>query len=486
MTLTGHVIKAPETFFIDGMWVTPLGDRKVKVISPVTETLVMEYPEACPADVDRAVNAARVAFDTGPWPRMARAERAHILRRTADELDARVELIAQDWTAQMGAPIMIGRMLAPQSAQIFRFYADLLDSKEFTFVDERVRPDGGRTLISREPVGVCATITPWNAAMVLLSYKVAAGLAAGCTFVSKPSPETPLEAYVLAECLEAAGLPPGVFNLVPGGAEVGEYLVRHVDVDKVAFTGSTAVGKHIGAICAERIARVTLELGGKSAAIILDDADLAAAMPSLAPVSMPNSGQVCFALTRILVPEARAEEFTSLFVETISRFKIGDPSDPDVFFGPLSKLAQYEKVLKYIETGKAEGAMLVLGGGRPAHLDAGYFIAPTVFTGVTSEMTIAQEEIFGPVVSIMTYRDEDEAVRIANASRYGLSGSVYSADFERAFTLAQRIRTGNLTINGSIVDPTMPIGGFKQSGVGREGGVEGLNSYLEAKTINFA
>ncbi|UHD45256.1 aldehyde dehydrogenase [Aureimonas altamirensis] len=486
MTDATHVLKAPETFFIDGAWVAPSGNKKITVVSPVTEMPAMEYPEAAPADVDRAVKAARAAFDTGPWPRMTRAERALVLRRTADELDARIERIAQDWTAQMGAPIMIGRMLAPQSAQIFRFYADLLDGEDFSFVDERIRPDGGRTLISREPVGVCATITPWNAAMVLLSYKIAAGLAAGCTFVSKPSPETPLEGYVLAECLELAGLPAGVFNLVPGGAEIGEYLVRHPDIDKVAFTGSTAAGKKIGAICAERMARVTLELGGKSAAIMLDDADFVAAMPTLAAFSMPNSGQVCFALTRILVPEARAEEFTKLFVETVSRFKIGNPNDPEVFFGPLSKLAQHEKVQRYIETGKAEGATLVLGGGRPDHMDKGYFIAPTVFTDVTSDMTIAQEEIFGPVVSIMTYRDEDEAVEIANASSYGLSGAIYSADTDRAFKVAQRIRTGNLTINGNIVDPTMPIGGFKQSGWGREGGIEGMNSYLEAKTISFA
>lgn len=485
MTGTLSSPRTPTTFFIGGEWVKPRGDRHIQIVSPVTEKPLMEYPEASPADIDDAVKAARIAFETGPWPETSPAQRAAILRRTADELDKRAGEVAQDWTAQMGAPILIGRMLAPQNAQIFRFYADILESGGFSFADERTRLDGGRTMIVREPVGVCATITPWNAAMVLLSYKIAAGLAAGCTFVSKPSPETPLEGYVLAECLEAAGLPKGVFNLVPGGADVGDYLVRHPGVDKVAFTGSTAVGKKIAAICAERLTRVTLELGGKSAAILLDDADFAAALPSIAMFSMPSSGQVCFALTRILAPRSRVAEFTAMFVEAVSRFKVGDPSDPQVFMGPLSKASQYERVMAYIEKGKAEGATLALGGDRPAGLETGYYIAPTVFTDVTPDMTIAQEEIFGPVVAIMPYEDEEDAIRIANDSRYGLSGSVFSRDADRALRVARRVRTGNLTINGNVVDPTMPIGGFKESGWGREGGIEGMNSYLEAKTVNF-
>ncbi|MDQ2140776.1 aldehyde dehydrogenase [Alcaligenaceae bacterium A4P071] len=479
-------VRPPTSFFIGGEWVKPKGQRKIQVISPVTEKVVMEYPEASQADIDDAVQAARNAFETGPWPKMAPRERAAILRRTANELESRAEEIAQDWTTQIGAPILIGRMLAPQNAQIFRFYADLLEQDGFSFVDQRTRLDGGRTLIVREPVGVCATVTPWNAAMILMSYKIAAGLASGCTFVSKPSPETPLEGYVLAECLEAAGLPKGVFNLVPAGAEVGEYLVRHAGIDKVAFTGSTAAGKKIAAICTQRLARVTLELGGKSAAILLDDADFAAALPSIALFAMPSSGQVCFALTRILVPKGRAEELTSMLVQAISQFKVGDPSDPQVFMGPLSKASQYQRVMEYIAKGKAEGATLALGGGRPEGIDTGYYIAPTIFADVTPEMTIAQEEIFGPVVAIMAYEDEEDAIRIANDSRYGLSGSVFSSDVDRALRVARRIRTGNLTINGNVVDPTMPIGGFKESGWGREGGIEGMNGYLEAKTISFA
>ncbi|MCD9097294.1 aldehyde dehydrogenase [Luteimonas fraxinea] len=485
MNSNGTSVRVPRTFFIDGAWVAPLSDRRIRIISPVTEQPLMDYPEASPADIDAAVAAAREAFDSGPWPHTTPSERAAVLRRTALEIERRAEEIAQDWTMQIGAPIAIGRLLVPDNAKIFHYYADLLESDGFGFVDERTRLDGGRTLVCREPVGVCATVTPWNAAMVLMSYKIAAGLAAGCTFVSKPSPETPLEGYVLAECLEAAGLPNGVFNLVPAGAEVGEYLVRHPGIDKVAFTGSTAAGKRIASICAERLARVTLELGGKSAAVLLDDADFDKALPSIAMYSMPSSGQVCFALTRILVPKARAQEFTGLLVRALSMFTVGDPADPQVFMGPLSKASQYERVLQYIETGKAEGATLVLGGGRPAHLHTGYYIAPTVFTDVTPDMTIAQEEIFGPVVAILAYEDEADAVRIANDSAYGLSGSVFSSDPERALRVARRIRTGNLTINGSVVDPTMPIGGFKASGWGREGGREGLHSYLEVKTISI-
>jgi aldehyde dehydrogenase (NAD+) len=478
--------RVPKAFFIGGEWVAPASDRTITVISPVTEEPVMVYPEASDADIDKAVKAARAAFETGEWPEMSPADRAEILLRTAEELAARVETIALDWAAEIGAPIAIGRALVEHNAQIFRYYADLLASGRIAFAEERTRLDGGRSMIVREPVGVCATITPWNAAMVLMSYKLAAGLAAGCTFVSKPSPETPLEGYVLAECLEAAGLPRGVFNLVPGGAETGEYLVRHPGIDKVAFTGSTAAGKKIAAICAERVARVSLELGGKSAAILLDDADFAKALPSIAFFSMPNAGQVCLARTRILVPRARAEEFTDMFVKMVGQFKLGDPIDPEVFMGPVSKVGQYERILDYIEKGKAEGARLVLGGGRPDHIDKGYYIAPTVFTDVTSDMTIAQEEIFGPVAVIMPYDDEEDAVRIANDSRYGLSGSVFSGDVDRAVRVARRIRTGDLSINGNVLDPTMPIGGFKQSGIGREGGVEGLNNYLETKTLNFA
>lgn len=476
--------KAPERFFIGGRWIEPISGQKLKVVSPATEELLLTYPEAGPADIDRAVAAARDAFDKGPWPRMQPTERAAHLRRVADLLTSRLDEIAHAWTLQVGAPISLTKKLVGQNPTLFNYYADLIET--YPFVDERKRDDGGRVRVVKEPVGVCAAITPWNAPLVLLSYKVAAGLAAGCTIVAKPSPETPLEAYILAECIERAGLPEGVFNIVPAGREGGDYLVRHKGIDKVAFTGSTAAGKHIAAVCSERLARVSLELGGKSAAVLLDDADFKAALPSLMVYTMPITGQVCFSLTRVLVPERREREFLDLYLGAVSNIKVGDPFDPATQMGPLTMARQRDRVEGYIAAGRAEGARVACGGGRPQGIDRGYYVEPTVFTDVTADMRIVQEEIFGPVVSVLTYRDEDEAAAKANNSQYGLSGAVYSADPERGYRMARRMRTGSVTVNGMIVDPKHPFGGFKQSGIGREGGPEGLDNYVETKTIHFA
>ncbi|WP_196258225.1 aldehyde dehydrogenase [Pelagibacterium limicola] len=476
--------KAPERFFIGGKWVEPISVQQLKVVSPVTEELVISYPEAGRADIDRAVAAARDAFDNGPWPSMSPSERARYLRKVAEYLSERLEDIAQAWTLQVGAPIMLTKKLVGQNPTLFNYYADLIES--FPFVDERKRDDGGRVRVAKEPVGVCAAISPWNAPMVLLSYKVSAALAAGCTVVAKPSPETPLEAYILAECIEKAGLPAGVFNLVPADREGGEYLVSHKSIDKVAFTGSTAAGKAIAKICADRLARVSLELGGKSAAILLDDADFKAALPSLMVYTMPITGQVCFSLTRILVPETRKQEFLDLYVGAVRNIRVGDPFDPDTQMGPLSMARQRARVESYIAAGRAEGAMVACGGGRPAGLERGYYVEPTVFTDVTPHMKIVQEEIFGPVVSVLTYSDEDDAIAKANNSPYGLSGAVYTTNPERGYAVARRMRTGSVTINGMIVDPKHPFGGYKQSGMGREGGPEGLENYLETKTIHYA
>jgi benzoylformate decarboxylase len=476
--------KAPEKFFIGGKWVEPLSNRKLDVISPVTEERILSYPEASQADMDRAVAAAREAFDNGPWPRMAPSERARHLRGVADLLAQRLDDIAYSWTLQVGAPIMLTKKLVGQNPTLFNYYADLAET--YPFVDERKRDDGGKVKVVKEPVGVCAAITPWNAPLVLLSYKVAAGLAAGCTIVSKPSPETPLEAYILAECIEKAGLPAGVFNLVPAGRESGDYLVRHKDIDKVAFTGSTAAGKHIAAVCAERLARVSLELGGKSAAILLDDADFKAALAPLMVYSMPITGQVCFSLTRILVPEARKQEFLDLYLGAVSNIKVGDPFDPSTQMGPLTMARQLDRVQGYIAAGRSEGARLACGGGRPRHLHKGYYVEPTVFVDVRPDMKIFQEEIFGPVVSVITYTDEDDAIAKANDTSYGLSGAVFTANPDRGYAIARRMRTGSVTVNGMIVDPKHPFGGFKQSGMGREGGPEGLDNYIETKTIHIA
>jgi aldehyde dehydrogenase (NAD+) len=345
---------------------------------------------------------------------MEPAERAKYLRKVADLLTERLDDIAEAWTLQVGAPISLTKKLVGQNPTLFNYYADLIET--YPFVDERKRDDGGRVRVVKEPVGVCAAITPWNAPLVLLAYKVSAALAAGCTMVSKPSPETPLEAYILAECIEKAGLPEGVFNLVPAGREGGDYLIRHKEIDKVAFTGSTAAGKHIAKACADRLARVSLELGGKSAAILLDDADISAALPSLMVYSMPITGQVCFSLTRILVPESREKEFLDAYLGAVKNIKVGDPFDPATQMGPLTMARQLERVQGYIAAGRAEGATVACGGGRPQGMNRGYFIEPTVFTDVTPHMKIVQEEIFGPVVSVLTYRDEEDAARKANNS----------------------------------------------------------------------
>jgi aldehyde dehydrogenase (NAD+) len=480
----GAVLKAPDRFFINGDWVSPSSGRMLDVISPVTEERLLSYPEAAAADIDRAVAAARAAFDHGPWPRMSPAERAGYLRRVGDLIAARLDEIAWAWTTQVGAPISLTKKLVGQNATLFRYYADLIGT--YPFRDDRRRDDGGQVRVLREPVGVCAAISPWNAPMVLLTYKIAAGLAAGCTMVAKPSPETPLEAYIMAECIEQAGLPRGVFNLVPAGREGGEHLIRHPGVNKVAFTGSTAVGKHIMRVCADRLARVSLELGGKSAAVLLPDADFGAALPSLMTYAMPITGQVCFSLTRLLVPNARKREFLDTFLPAVQAIKVGDPAEAATQMGPLAMARQRERVEGYIAAGRAGGAMLACGGGRPRGLGRGFFVEPTVFTNVTPDMTIAQEEIFGPVVSVIGYDDEDDAARAANATPYGLNGAVYSRDVERAFAFAKRMRTGGLTINGMIVDPKHPFGGYGESGMGREGGPEGLDSYLEVKTIHIA
>jgi acyl-CoA reductase-like NAD-dependent aldehyde dehydrogenase len=480
----GLPVKSPDAFFIGGKWEKPATKGKLDVISPVTEELIVKFAEASPQDVDKAVAAARQAFDTGPWPRMSAQERGRALLKVAELLKARLPELAQTWTAQVGAPISLTRYLSTQPPQLFEYYGTLIQS--YPLVDERRAGHGELVRVVKEPVGVCAAITPWNAPLVLLCYKVAAGLAAGCTIVAKPAPETPADAYILAECIEAAGLPPGVFNVVPAGRETGDYLIRHRGIDKISFTGSTAAGKHIAAAAAERLARTSFELGGKSAAIILEDADVAKVLPSLVPFSMPITGQVCFSLTRVLVPESRKQELLDAYVGAVKGVKVGDPMDAATQMGPLAMQRQLTRVQGYIAKGKQEGAKLALGGGRPKGFSRGWFVEPTVFTDVQQSMTIAREEIFGPVVSFISYKDIDDAVQKANDTIYGLHGAVYTQDAERGYEIARRVRSGSVTVNGLIVDPTMPFGGFKQSGTGREGGVEGLDPYFELKTIYFA
>jgi len=480
----GVSLRSPHLLFIDGRWQTPETERMLRIISPVTEQEIARFAEAQTGDIDRAVAAARQAFDHGPWPRMNATGRADMLDAIAAQLRARITEMTHAWVAQVGVPITLARHAVMQAPQLFEFYADLLRRKPL--LQTRERAGGGRVDIVREPVGVVAAITPWNVPLVLLCYKLAAALAAGCTVVSKPAPETPMDTYLLAECLDAAGVPPGVFNVVPAGRDVGDYLIRHPGIDKISFTGSTAAGRKIASAAAQRMTRSSFELGGKSAAIVLEDADLDHALPSLVAWSMPITGQVCFSLTRILVPASRKNEIIQGYLEAVSKTRVGDPFAENTQMGPLTMARQLQRVQGYIRKGQEEGARLLLGGGRPPGLDRGYFVEPTVFAEVTPNMTIAQEEIFGPVVSIIEYDDIDDAVRIANSTIYGLHGAIYTRNTATGYALARRIHSGSVTINGLIVDITMPFGGFKQSGLGREGGEEGLEQYLETKAIYFA
>lgn len=476
--LSGHI---RNNFFINGQWAAPHTDRQLDLISPVTETLMLQVPEASTEDVDTAVQAAREAFDDGPWPHLTPRERGTFLRKIAHEMRKRESLFAQLWNAQVGAPISFSSFLVPTAIELFEYYAGLADTYEFT--QERPYGKGAVARMAQEPVGVVGLITPWNAPLILLSYKVAAGLAAGCTIVAKPSPETPLDALLLAECVEAASLPPGVFNVIPAGRETGDYLIHKKELDKICFTGSTAAGKAIAAACSERIARVNLELGGKSAAIVLDDANLDEAIQAIVPFSMPFSGQICFSLTRVLVSRKNMKAFTDAFIKAVKAINVGDPAHPDTQMGPLVTRRQFDRVMSYIEKGVREGATLLTGGKPVSAQPKGYYVEPTVFSNVRPDMTIAREEIFGPVVSVIPYDYEEDAIRIANDSDFGLSGAVFTRDLERGYKVALRVRTGNVSVNGMVVDHTIPFGGYKQSGIGREGGVEGLEAYLECKAV---
>jgi len=476
-----HQPRHPDKLFIANAWVAPSSDAKLKVVSPVSETVVAQVPAATVADVDRAVAAARAAFDKGPWPRLSSAERAAYLREFARQLDKRVDALTYLWTLEAGAPNMFTSRVSENCGAIFHHYADELEKAQL--VEPRKRAAGGYALVTQEPVGVVAAIVPWNAPIFLATIKVAAALAAGCTVVLKPAPETPLDAYIFGECAEAAGLPAGTLSIVAAEREASNHLVSHPDVDKVSFTGSTATGKHIMATCADRVARVTLELGGKSAAIVLDDIPVQDCLPGILGQVMGNCGQACVTLSRILVPRRRMGEFEEALQIAFANVKVGDPFDPSTQIGTLAMKRQFDKVTDYVRIGQEEGARLIVGGGRPEGIDKGYFFAPTLFSRASNSMRVAREEIFGPVLVMIPYDSIDAAIDMANDSPYGLHGALFTHDMERAYSLARRLRTGSVGVCGNTMDLTMPFGGWKQSGIGREGGQEGLRSFFEEKTI---
>ncbi len=472
-----------DKLYIGGELVAPAGTGVIEVRSPATEELVGRVPDGAPADIDRAVAAAREAFERGPWPRMTPGERGDALARLNDALGPRVEELATVQTLEVGSPITFSMSAGVSAAtMIVSYYAELAK----TFVFDELR-DGllGQTWVLREPCGVVAAIVPWNVPLFVTLTKLMPALAAGCTVVLKPPPETPLYAYLLAEALDEAGIPKGVVNIVAGGRELGEHLVKHPDVDKVSFTGSTGAGRRVASLCGERLRPVTLELGGKSAAILLDDVDLDAKIPELLPFAMMNTGQACIAQTRILASRRRYAEVVAALTAEVERQKQGDPMDPEVFFGPVIAERQRARIEGFIAKGRADGARVTTGGGRPAGHERGWWVEPTVFADVTHEMELAQEEIFGPVLAVIPYDDDDDAVRIANSSRYGLSGSVWTSDRERGLAIARRVKTGTYTIDGFVLDFAAPFGGYRDSGLGREFGPEGLSAYLQLKSVNL-
>ena len=468
-----------EQLFIGGEWIDPVGAERIEVINPTTEEPMGSVPASTAADVDRAVDAAREAFDG--WSQTPREQRAELLAAIGAGLGERGDEIAATVSAELGMPLKLSRRIqAGLPAMTFNSMPELIEQVAW---EEEV----GNSLIVREPIGVLGAITPWNYPLHQIAAKVAPALAAGCTVVLKPSEVAPLNAFILAEVIEAAGAPAGIFNLVTGvGPVAGEAIASHPGIDIVSFTGSTRAGKRVSELAAETVKSVTLELGGKSPNVILDDADLTAAVSDGVAKCFLNSGQTCNALTRMLVPAAKLEEAAQIAAATADAFTPGDPFDDSTRLGPLVSEDQRERVRSYIEKGIEEGAELVTGGAEPPEgLERGYFVRPTVFSGVDNSSTIAQEEIFGPVLSIIPYEDEEEAVRIANDTVYGLAGAVWSADEERAVEVGRRIRTGQVEINGGAFNPLAPFGGYKQSGHGRELGRFAIEEFLQPKALQL-
>lgn len=479
--MTVDLLADHDVIFVEGRWLPAATRDRIDVVSPLSEQVIASVPSGSPEDIDRAVASAGRAFRSGPWPTMSLDQRIAIVTRLRDLIVEHADDFATLITQQMGCPISQSQTIqVPNPVRILEAYVEVARTYPFRVVR---RSAVGQALVSRRPVGVVAGVVPWNVPLSLTVQKIVPALLTGCTIVIKPAPETPLDAYLVAGLASEAGLPPGVLNVVPADREASEYLVSHPDVAKVTFTGSSAAGRRIAEICGRDLRRVTLELGGKSAAVILDDADLEVAAAAMRMGSFRNNGQVCTLKTRLLVPRAMQTELLERLDALLDSMPIGDPNDPGTDIGPLVSERQRARVEGYITTGKSEGARLVRGGGRPVGLDHGWFVEPTVFADVDPEAVIAQEEIFGPVVAVIPYDTEEEAVAIANNSNYGLNGSVFTSDIERGMRVAERIESGTVELNGQPAGFLAPMGGVKWSGVGREFGPEGLEPFVETKSI---
>ncbi len=472
-----------KQLYIGGEWTDPAGSDRFEVVNPATLEVIGSVPEGTEADVDRAVAAARAALEAGPWADSTKAERLEVLKALQAKMVDAADELANLVTAEVGATILFSHFgQIGATNMVLDAYVKVLEDFEF----EELRQDVlGPAIVRKEPVGVVAGIIPWNVPLFISMLKFAPTLASGSTMVLKPAPDTPLSAFRFAELAAEAGVPAGVLNIVPADREVSEHLVRHPDVDKVSFTGSTAAGRKIGAICGEQLKRCTLELGGKSAAILLDDVDIEAVADELLSAAIMNNGQACIAQTRVLAPQSRYDEIVAVLTDKMAAQVVGDPTDFGTNVGPLINESQRDRVEGHIAAGADGGARVAVGGGRPSVDGDGWFVEPTLFVDVTNDMRIAQEEIFGPVVSVLSYSDVDDAVRIANDSDYGLSGSVWGADVDAAIDVARRVRTGTYSVNMYGMAFGSPFGGYKQSGVGRELGPEGLEEFLEFKTISL-
>ncbi|CAA9272524.1 MAG: Aldehyde dehydrogenase [uncultured Arthrobacter sp.] len=484
MSIDNATTAAPATereLFINNEFVPNSTGEYVEVVDPATEKVFGRAAVASVADVDKAVAAARAAFDHGPWPRMTMQERAEILNRWTDELDKDVEAVTRLLVQETGIPVGQSQGGANTMQGITRYYTSL--AADFPLVEER-KGFTATASIEKVPVGVVAAIIPWNSPLGLAAFKLPQAMLAGCTVVMKPSEDTPLSAGYLGDAAVRAGIPEGVLNIVPALPEASAHLVSHPGVDKVSFTGSTAVGRSIAAGAAPTLKQLTLELGGKSAAVVLDDAPLDRLVYTMVPGVTNNNGAMCTVPSRLIVPAARHDEIVGALAEAFGTLKVGDPNAADTQVGPMITQRHYERVLEFLKSAEQEGGSFAVGGGKAPGLDEGYYVSPTIITGVKSSARVAQEEIFGPVLTVLTYETEEEAIALANDTEYGLNGAVFSADVDHALSVARRLDAGTVSINNGItIDITVPFGGFKQSGYGRELGPEGLDGYFHTKSV---